>query len=328
VERGVDLRTIQILLGHESLETTMIYIHVARHGPAGVTSPLDLLEEMSAADLQAAVEATERLAGPDLRRKSERDYRTGWNSAPPEVRSSAPTALPAARSAPPAPPAASTVRSASNEVTGLATVGAIGAVVLIVLEARRRARRAERRRQMERVCAYFDGVAQRHSFPAVPVGINLQAGEVGLLEAPARLSEMRSHRYSTGARVRIAKGFWVGGSQSHSYRTRDVVDYGTVVITTRRIAFAGRAKSAQVMFRDLLSIDGDIGCNLVHTARRQSAVMIHYSDALLGLLLVRLFADGALLDNQLPPGWQVDVRPQGDGVAVNIEGPRRAALAG
>jgi len=52
-----------VLLGHESLETTMIYTHVARKGPAGVASPLDFLNEVTGEDLAAAVAATRTLAG-------------------------------------------------------------------------------------------------------------------------------------------------------------------------------------------------------------------------------------------------------------------------
>jgi integrase len=61
VERGVDIRSVQQLLGHQSLETTMIYTHVARQGVASVTSPLDLLPDVAEADVQAAVDATRRL---------------------------------------------------------------------------------------------------------------------------------------------------------------------------------------------------------------------------------------------------------------------------
>ena len=44
LEQGVDIFTIQRLLGHTSIRTTLIYIHIQRHHLRQVVSPFDLLE--------------------------------------------------------------------------------------------------------------------------------------------------------------------------------------------------------------------------------------------------------------------------------------------
>jgi site-specific recombinase XerD len=53
LERGINLRVIQMLLGHQSLRTTEIYTHVARNFLQDTPSPLDVLPSVATAPQKA-----------------------------------------------------------------------------------------------------------------------------------------------------------------------------------------------------------------------------------------------------------------------------------
>ena len=44
LEAGYDIRKIQLLMGHKSLSTTVIYLHVSKQTLSAITSPFDLID--------------------------------------------------------------------------------------------------------------------------------------------------------------------------------------------------------------------------------------------------------------------------------------------
>ena len=55
LEDGYDIRTVQELLGHKDVQTTMVYTHVLNRGGRGVHSPLDSLRKAISSETGAPI---------------------------------------------------------------------------------------------------------------------------------------------------------------------------------------------------------------------------------------------------------------------------------
>jgi hypothetical protein len=249
----------------------------------------------------------------------------GTTVAPPADTIGQPTPLyaPASPAAPqpPSPPQPSSeptptrVPSSGNlsdpDRGGIAVVVAILIIgVIVAFRALRAAgRRASIRRDVHLVVAYFDEVNRSRHFPECQVPINVMSNEFGLLCREALLWEMRSRRYATGGRVRIAKGVRVGGYRQYHYRREpEAIAHGTLSITNRRIVFTG-SKAATVEYRHLVAIDNDSASITMQSSQRQTPISLSFDDAILGATLIRLFANDRIATNPIPDGITFAAEP-------------------
>ena len=124
LESGVDLPTIQRLLGHGHISTTMRYVHLARSHLTGTTSPLELLDLAPRAERSSMVPAARGVGLAEVLRRHGPAYLETHPLSAPRLRPGAPSSpavrLRSAVMSRPAPPAARCATSITPAATAIA----------------------------------------------------------------------------------------------------------------------------------------------------------------------------------------------------------------
>lgn len=118
-------------------------------------------------------------------------------------------------------------------------------------------RKAEEQRQRQ---AELEKARTGTLNPIDPGTVVLQKDEAAFASIPATMLELRTVEYrgrSTGVSVRVAKGVWLRQSGSRGTPEKGLVPvaHGTLVVTNRRLIFAGDQKSVAVSFDKMSSFE-------------------------------------------------------------------------
>lgn len=170
-----------------------------------------------------------------------------------------------------------------------------------------------RKQRVDAAGAYFATVSSAGAFPLVgSAGLQLRRGEFAVFTSSATFHEMRAHRTSTGASVRVARGVWVNKRKYNSTEGLERVDSGDLVVTNRRIAFVGGARGSSTDYKDLLAIEAG-AMLVVQSAKRQKSAYFKVADPTRAALLAQFFAANPLDTPALPAASRMEVERVGDG---------------
>jgi len=85
--------------------------------------------------------------------------------------------------------------------------------------------------------------------------IIMESGEKLHLHSYSTLMEERAIRQSTGGRVRVMKGVYIGGSQSESHGQLREIDKGDLLLTSKRLIFNGDLRHSEYKLNKIVSVE-------------------------------------------------------------------------
>jgi hypothetical protein len=115
----------------------------------------------------------------------------------------------------------------------------------------------------------------------------LQDGELGVLMAKSQLMEERAVRRAGYGGIRVARGVWIGGSQSEPHGELRTIDSGTLVLTNQRLVFLGTLRTSEIPLKKIVSITRWLDAIQINMSGRQKAQLFSVDNPLIWESLIK-----------------------------------------